>query len=529
MLSQEPVDLTKLRYVLYARKSTDDNNRQVRSVPDQIRDCQKLADSMGLRVVNIIREKKSAKKPKERTEFTQMLRDLEAKKYDGILCWHPDRLCRNMLEGGEIINMLDEGVIKDIRFHSHQFSNDANGKMLLGMLFVFSKQYSDDLSAKVSRGVQGNFVEGKSSGTPKWGYDREDTTGLYEPNDSFDLITEAWKRRASGQTLQQILDFLLESGYQRVTKDKRHRIIKPNINALSILFRDPFYYGKLIQANQEVDLREIYNFEAMIDEATFNAVQVIGYGRTQDVHPKKRATFYPLHRFVYCAICNDPKPMSVGKNRNGSGQHVLSYRCDNPTCTRKPKSMRAKNIFSSIYVMLERFELSDDAYDRYSRSIDSMTDSKLVRLKQDILSRRGALTHIKSELSERALKIGLIDTDSPTYKINEKRVNELALQQGELEDAISRIQEKIVDPQRIKLGKVEFLNLVKNASAKLKAGSAVEKDALCRILFLNVRVDSEKVVDYIWREPFASLVKVVELSIGADDRNRTYTSCDTST
>jgi site-specific DNA recombinase len=518
MLSQEPVDLTRLRYVLYARKSTDDNSRQVRSIPDQIRDCQKLADSMGLRVVNIIREKKSAKKPRERTEFTQMLRDLEAKKYDGILCWHPDRLCRNMLEGGEIINMLDEGVLKDIRFHSHQFSNDANGKMLLGMLFVFSKQYSDDLSAKVSRGVQGNFAEGKSSGTPKWGYDREDTTGLYRPNDHFDFIQEAWMRRADGQTLQQILAFLLDSGYQRVTKDKKHRVIKPSINALSKLFRDPFYYGKLIQASQEVDLRGIYDFDAMVDETTFNAVQAIGYGRTQDIGPKKRATFYPLHRFVYCAVCNGPKPMSVGKNRNGSGQHVLSYRCDNSECARKPKSMRAKNVFNSIYAMLEQFELSDAAYDHYSHSIDSMTDSKLIRIKQDIQSRRGALTHIKSELNDRALKIGRIDPDSPTYKINEKHIHELAVQQEELESAIGKLEEKIGNPQRIKLGKSEFLNLVKNASAKLKAGSAVEKDALCRILFLNVRVDSEKVVDYIWREPFASLVKMVELSNGADER-----------
>jgi len=85
-----------------------------------------------------------------------MLADIEAKKYDAILCWHPDRLCRNM---------LDESVLRDIRFHSHQFSNDANGKMLLGMLFVFSKQYSDDLSAKVGRGMKGNFSEGKSSGS----------------------------------------------------------------------------------------------------------------------------------------------------------------------------------------------------------------------------------------------------------------------------------------------------------------------------------------------------------------------------
>jgi len=40
----------------------------------------------------------------------------------------------------------------------------------------------------------------------------------------------------------------------------------------------------------------------------------------------------------------------------------------------------------------------------------------------------------------------------------------------------------------------------------MKAGDAVSKDALCRILFLNVSVDNEKVVDYLWREPFDDLI-----------------------
>jgi hypothetical protein len=48
--------------------------------------------------------------------------------------------------------------------------------------------------------------------------------------------------------------------------------------------------------------------------------------------------------------------------------------------------------------------------------------------------------------------------------------------------------------------------------------SAVEKDVLCRILFLNLRVNNEKVVDFIWKEPFASLVKSVELSYGRDEQ-----------
>src|SRR3989344_7979466 len=161
----EELDVTKLKYILYARKSTDDPQRQVRSIPDQIHDCDLLISRLNLNVVDRITETRSAKKPNQRPEFTQMLKDLRSGRYDGIIAWNPDRLARNMKEGGEILDMIDEGYIKDLRFVTHHFSNDANGKMLLGMAFVLSKQYSDDLSQKVTRGVRGNLSEGKSSGT----------------------------------------------------------------------------------------------------------------------------------------------------------------------------------------------------------------------------------------------------------------------------------------------------------------------------------------------------------------------------
>src|SRR5256884_8652010 len=104
----QELDVTKLRYVLYARKSTDDPQRQVRSIDDQIAECRQLAQRLGIHIAEIIIEKKSAKKPGKRPLFRQMLTAIYKKKYDGILAWYPDRLARNMREGGEIIDMIDE-------------------------------------------------------------------------------------------------------------------------------------------------------------------------------------------------------------------------------------------------------------------------------------------------------------------------------------------------------------------------------------------------------------------------------------
>lgn len=354
MAQDDEIDLTKLRYVLYARKSTTDEGSQIRSLGDQRKDCEKLAKDLGINVVAKLEESKSAKKPNQRPVFNQILKDIELNKYDAILCWHPDRLCRNMLEGGQIINMLDEGTLKDIRFRSHQFSNDANGKMLLGMLFVFSKQYSDDLSAKVSRGIKGNFSEGKSSGTPKWGYER-DYEGLYRPNEHFDLVQKAWKMRDKGETNAVITRYLIDMGLHRMTKinkkNNRMRKILPTEKGTGGMFRDPFYYGLLTQVDQITNLIEIYDFKPMINIETYNSVQELAYSRKRDIKPKKRLEFKPLARLVYCGVCNTNKWMVVGKNKpGGSRHHVLSYRCDYSTCTRKTKSVRAKYIFEAIYI-----------------------------------------------------------------------------------------------------------------------------------------------------------------------------------
>ena len=515
MPRSEAPNLKSLRYVLYARKSTEDENRQVRSIDDQIRDCVKLKKELGLTVVETIKETKSAKKPGQRKEFDRMLAGIRTKKYDAILCWHPDRLSRNMLESGTLIDMLDEHVLKDIRFHSHQFSNDANGKMLLGMLFVFSKQYSDDLSDKVTRGVEGNLSEGKSAGTPKLGYTRNEVTGLYEANEHYEKVKQAWAMRVEGSSVAEITSYLLAQGVQRTTKNvKNQRVLKPTHSTVANLFHDPIYYGILLQSQQETNLCDIYNFQTMIDKDTYDAVQELGYGRTKDVAMKKRQVFYPLRGMVYCSVCNSPKYMVAGKNLNGSKQHVLTYRCDNKQCDRAPRSLRAFHIFDSIVDTLTTFAPTGKAYDRYKAEIESLTAEMLIGIKQEIHSKKGALAHINKELSDRTLTAGRLGEKTPAYKRNDIEIERLSMEHSNLEFEIQKLQEKIADPERIRLNKDEFLNLLKTAPDKMRAGSAVEKDALCRILFLNLHVDNEKAASYLWREPFATMVKMGELQAG---------------
>jgi hypothetical protein len=74
------------KYVIYARKSTTDDERQVRSISDQIVECKQLAENKGLTIISRpIIEKESAKEPNIRPKFRLMLDEIKQKKYHGII------------------------------------------------------------------------------------------------------------------------------------------------------------------------------------------------------------------------------------------------------------------------------------------------------------------------------------------------------------------------------------------------------------------------------------------------------------
>ena len=120
-----------------------------------------------------------------------MLKDIEAGKYDGILAWHPDHLARNLLEAGIIVDMVDSGKIKDLKFPTLEFTNDSSGKLLLNIMFAMSKQYSEHLSESVQRGVDSNLAQGKSGGVPKWGYNRDEINNkIFGPDQVQEILDE---------------------------------------------------------------------------------------------------------------------------------------------------------------------------------------------------------------------------------------------------------------------------------------------------------------------------------------------------
>lgn len=143
---------TTFRYFLYARKSSESEDRQMASIEDQIKEAQKLAERYGIRIIDIISESKSAKEP-GRPLFNQMLQRIHKGEADGILTWKLNRLARNPIDGGQISWMLQQNIIKHIQTFERDY-NPSDNVLLMQVEFGMANQYVKDLSIDVKRGMR---------------------------------------------------------------------------------------------------------------------------------------------------------------------------------------------------------------------------------------------------------------------------------------------------------------------------------------------------------------------------------------
>lgn len=492
------------KYVLYARKSADDSEKQVRSIPDQIKECEDYAERLGLNVVKpyIIDDGKSAKKPNRRPNFNALIQRIEKGEVDGILAWHPDRLARNMMEGGQIIQLLDDAKLTDLKFSSFPFTNDASGKMMLGIAFALSKHYSEKLSTDVKRGLLHGLKEGKSAGQYKPGYNRDSKTGLYHRDETnFPIVEEAWAMKLARTPEQKIVEMMNAKGYRRIIKKEKTKLKKEQIMSvqkLNDMFRDPIYYGVLLQKNREVNLSDLYEFESMITKAEFDMVQNMRRGGKEKVKYD-----LPLRGLVLCNQCKEPRVAAPSTSRNKKDRFIY-FRCDTPGCKEKGKSVRALVVLEAIANALKN--ISTDGVDHreieeflnsYTKNAQKDSAAELKRLKRD-------RTKAETELNEMAVRKAKVSFDKDELAAYEQEKERL---RGIVSRNDARIDELSVQSVFSAVDVEQFLNTLKTAAEDYELMDHIHKDIIARMLILNITAEKGIVSSVTLNPPFDELIK----------------------
>jgi len=223
---------------LYARKSTDVEDKQVLSIDAQLNELREFAKREHVTITAELIEKQSAKAP-GRPIFNDMLTRLEAGEAEGILAWHPDRLARNSIDGGRIIYLLDTDIIRALKFPTFRFEPDPQGKFMLSIMFGQSKYYVDSLSENTKRGLREKVRRGEYPGPAPLGYLNDySTKKIIVDRERAPIVREAFERYATEKETHETLRAFFA----------RHGILTCNGKQLakftiSQLLSNPFYYG----------------------------------------------------------------------------------------------------------------------------------------------------------------------------------------------------------------------------------------------------------------------------------------------
>ncbi len=404
--STEKLDTSSLRYVIYARKSTDEKEKQVHSTEDQVAVCVEYAQDKNLKVVDILEEKMTAKQAGVRPVFLKMLEKLRKGEYDGIIAWHPDRLARNMKEAGEVIDLLDKQVIKDLQFKSFSFSNDTSGKMLLGITFVLSKEYTDKLSDDVTRGNRKSLERGSYVNKSKHGYVKDRNGRLVPDGNNFILVKKAFEMRLDKKTLKEIAEFMTKNGYYHSNTETSPQIHGMNENKVHTIMRDPVYTGILMYGKTDVvNLMESQDFIPMISVDDFMQINKF----TNDKEFIKLSKQYKkgedikadlMRGMIICGECEEEMTAGITTKaqKNGSGGYFY-YRCDTEGCSQKNVGVRAKEIilFATEYLKQKPFS-TKESYDHFVVEMKKVLAENSSVLKSNILTVSKQLLSLRDKL-----------------------------------------------------------------------------------------------------------------------------------
>lgn len=533
-------------YVLYLRKSTDDESKQVRSLEDQRSECLELAEAQGItiREEDILEESASAKISGNRPIFDDMIMGFKTGKYHGLISWSPDRISRNMKEAGEVIEMIDHEQIQDLQFRTYQFENNPNGKMMLGILFATSKQYSDKLSVDVKRGTSGNIKEGKYNGVTKKGYYVDASTGYFIPDGyNWDLLRQSViMRLQEGKSNIEVAEFLNSAYFsERKDQDEPYKVVRVDKQMVGDLFEDPFYFGLYRYGNNLTNLAETYDFLPLMTPDEYIALNkgtAASYGEKHvgnSVNAKKLG-YGLLRGKVICDYCDLPmqfqhQPIKKGKNK---GRWVISFYCRNTNCQRYKaeenrekgiklkKSIRAKYVSSAIEWTLRHLtKNSKEAYQLYIERLKS-------KHAQEIAIAKRKLSNAKKDVrtnTQHYMRYQQFQVDHPEdYK---KHHNGKLEHYQKLVD-IAKHNKKTSEQELERLGtslpsEQDFYELIDSyLKTLLNTNDLVEQDTICNELVSNLRAANDSISEITLNPPYNLLADLPKISSGRGERTRTF-------
>lgn len=417
---QSPPVIAPVKYCLYARKSTESDERQIMSIDSQVMEMMRIAERENLEIVEVRREAHSARDSGERPVFNEIIADIRRGRFNGILTWAPDRLSRNAGDLGTMVDLMDQKVLVEIRTFGQRFANSPNEKFLLMILCSQAKLENDNKSLNVKRGLRMRVEMGLWPTVAPTGYlneKRNDRKGhlLVDPERApvikqmFEKIAyEKWSGRKVYHWLRFELNF-------RTRYD--HYLSVGNIYTI---IQNPFYYG-IFEYPKNGGNWYTGKHEPLINKDLFEKVQKQLKRHVMKYESKE----FAFTKLMACGLCGSGITASEKlKNlKDGSVNRHVYYGCtkyNDHNC--KCGYINEEDLIKQLLVIIDKISLDkigmrekiEQEMDRYRRfrsgvlgieekeqspkEVDVKNYAKYLLKEGTMLEKRELLANLKSKL-----------------------------------------------------------------------------------------------------------------------------------
>jgi len=329
------------KFIIYARKSSEADDKQVQSIDDQLNYCKKRLESLEGKYISTFMEEKSAKKPWIRSAFYEMLELIEKTDGVSIVCWKLDRLSRNPVDSGTIQYALQTGKITSIITSDRVYQKEDAG-LMFSVETGMGNQFIIDLSKNTKRGMQWKADRGGLGWPAPHGYLNDILNkSVIIDEDRFSLVRRMWDLLIKdGYSLSRIADIANNEWWFRTVLKKR-RWGKPiGSSSLYNIFTNPFYAGMIRFKGKMMP----WAHPAMVTLEEYQEAQkILGKNLTAE---RPSVTEFSFTGWIHCACCGCKVTAEnkVKTTKTGKQHSYIYYHCTHKKDTKEKKCTQRKNI-----------------------------------------------------------------------------------------------------------------------------------------------------------------------------------------
>ena len=424
------VQSEKIKYCLYARKSTEQEDKQALSIESQVKEMLALAEREGLEIVEIKRESHSSKSVGKRPIYNELIKEIKESKFNGILTWAPDRLSRNAGDLGAVVDLMDQKLLKVIRTYSQTFTNNPNEKFLLMILGSQAKLENDNKMVNVKRGLRARCEMGLWPSVPPTGYlsnpDRNKKCEVVVDELRASTIKQIYEKVAhNGWSGRKVFQWLRDEVDFR-TKNGKHL----TLSNVYIILKNTFYYGEFEYPKKSGNWYKGKHTPIITKDLYLQVQKQIKIGSAQNVRKKE----FAFTRLMTCGLCGSgiTADEKFKKQKNGIVRRYVYYGCTKYNDKKCPCGYIREtelieqliNLFDTISFdeigMKDEIKQALEAHNEFQeeilgkevtktkvKEVDIRNYAKFILRKKPIEKKRELLDHLKSRLMLKEKKIYL--------------------------------------------------------------------------------------------------------------------------